>query len=199
MVVVAFHLLTVHDRVTPAFAPGWEDVDGAGLSIYVGDLGEDIAGRVGHVQDRSERENALVLSTGARWVAFDVEVDGADAADGEALAADADGRVEGGVGGEPFAVFGYAEGREEGWLVVSDGIGVRNDNLEREERGPRSTGGDNDIPHVGHGRPYPVWTEHRYGGVRTGAEIRRAFIFLGASIPHLLLPLIPGLLWLLLR
>lgn len=85
------------------------------------------------MQDRSEREDALVLSTGARWVAFDVEVDGADAADGEVLAADADGRVEGGVGGEPFAVFGYAVGREEKWLVACGGIGLGPENCDRGE------------------------------------------------------------------
>ena len=62
------------------------------------------------MEDCSEREDALISPAGARWVAFDVEVDGANAADGEVLTADADGRIEGGVGGEPFAVFGYAVG-----------------------------------------------------------------------------------------
>ena len=66
------------------------------------------------MQDRSEGEDTLVLSTGACGVAFDVEVDGADAADGKVLTADADGRGEGSVGGEPFTVFGYAvEGKEK--------------------------------------------------------------------------------------
>ena len=65
------------------------------------------------MQDGPKRQDALILSTGFRGGPFDVEVDRADAADGEVLSADADGRLKGGVRGEPLAIFGYTGGREE--------------------------------------------------------------------------------------